>query len=153
VPAFSILLFTALAGLTETGRAGIFNTAAEGVAGPSWRPHPHGFTELLYAYTSASANNGSAFAGLTAYSAAHPIFYSLTLGLAMFVGRFPLLVAVLAIAGNMAKKRRVPAGAGSFPVDGALFVGLLVGVIVIVGALTFFPALSLGPIVEHLSLR
>lgn len=153
LPAFSILGFTALAALTEVGRAGILNTAATDIAGTSWRPHPHGLSEVLYAYSSATGNNGSAFAGLTAYSAAHPVFYSLTLGLAMFVGRFPLILAALALAGNMARKKLVPPGPGSFPVEGALFVALLAAVIVVVGALTFFPALSLGPIVEHLSPR
>nr|MBP6834273.1 potassium-transporting ATPase subunit A [Deltaproteobacteria bacterium] len=153
IPAFSILLFSAAAVLTEVGRAGIMNASTADVPGAPWHPHPHGLSEILYAFTSGTANNGSAFAGLTAYSAAHPVFYSLTLALAMFVGRFPLIVAVLAIAGNMAKKRPVPPGPGSFPVDGALFVGLLVGVILIVGALTFFPALSLGPIVEHFMQR
>ncbi|MBK6533463.1 MAG: potassium-transporting ATPase subunit KdpA [Deltaproteobacteria bacterium] len=153
IPAFSILLFSAVAALTDVGRAGIMNASAADVPGAPWHPHPHGLSEVLYAYSSATGNNGSAFAGLTAYSAAHPVFYSLTLALAMFVGRFPLIVAVLAIAGNMAKKRPVPPGPGSFPVDGALFVGLLVGVILIVGALTFFPALSLGPIVEHFMQR
>ena len=153
LPAFSILIFTALAALTEAGRSGILNTASGDVPGAPWHPHPHGLSEMLYAYSSGTGNNGSAFAGLTAYSAAHPVFYSLTLALAMFVGRFPLIVAVLAIAGNMARKKLVPPGPGTFPVDGALFVGLLVVVILIVGALTFFPALSLSPIVEHLMLR
>ncbi len=153
IPAFSILLFSAVAVLTDVGRAGIMNASTVDVPGAPWHPHPHGLSEVLYAFSSATGNNGSAFAGLTAYSAAHPVFYSLTLALAMFVGRFPLIVAVLAIAGNMAKKRPVPPGPGSFPVDGALFVGLLVGVILIVGALTFFPALSLGPIVEHFMQR
>ena len=149
IPAFLILIFTALGLSTEAGRAGIANLAATDVAGTTWRPHPHGLSEVLYAFSSAAGNNGSAFAGLTAYSADHPTFYSLTLGLGMFFGRFPLIVAVLAIAGNMARKKRVPPGPGSFPVEGPLFTGLLVAVIVIVGALTFFPALSLGPIVEH----
>ncbi|TAK25638.1 MAG: potassium-transporting ATPase subunit KdpA [Myxococcaceae bacterium] len=153
IPAFSILLFSAVALLTEAGRSGIMNASAAEVPGAPWHPHPHGLSEVLYAFSSATGNNGSAFAGLTAYSAAHPVFYSLTLALAMFVGRFPLILAVLAIAGNMAKKRSVPPGPGSFPVDGPLFVGLLVGVILIVGALTFFPALSLGPIVEHFMQR
>ncbi len=152
LPAFSILVFTALAALTEGGRSGILNVSAGDVPGAPWHPHPHGLSEMLYAYSSATGNNGSAFAGLTAYSNAHPVFYSLTLGLAMFVGRFPLIVAALAVAGNMAKKKQVPAGPGTFPVDGPLFVGLFVGVILIVGALTFFPVLSLGPIVEHFML-
>jgi potassium-transporting ATPase potassium-binding subunit len=149
IPAFLILIFTALGVSSEVGRAGIANLAAGDVAGTTWRPHPHGLSEVLYAFSSAAGNNGSAFAGLTAYSADHPTFYSLTLGLGMFFGRFPLIAAVLAIAGNMARKKRVPPGPGSFPVEGPLFTGLLVAVIVIVGALTFFPALSLGPIVEH----
>lgn len=153
IPAFSILVFTALAATTEVGRAGILNTSATDVPGADWRPHPHGLSEVLYAFSSASANNGSAFAGLTAYSKDHPVFYSLTLALGMFVGRFPLIVAVLAIAGNMARKKRMPAGPGSFPVEGPLFVGLLVAVILIVGALTFFPALSLSPVAEHLQLQ
>ena len=152
IPAFTILLFSAIGAMTEAGRAGISNTAAADVAGTSWKPAPHGLAEILYAYSSGAGNNGSAFAGLTAYSDAHPVFYSLTLAIAMFFGRFPLIVAVLAIAGNMAKKKQVPAGPGSFPVEGGLFTGLLVAVIVIVGALTFFPALSLGPIVEHFQL-
>ncbi|MEO7329662.1 MAG: potassium-transporting ATPase subunit KdpA [Minicystis sp.] len=149
IAAFSILVFTAIGVMTEAGRAGILNTASAGVAGTDWKPSPHGLSEVLYAFSSATGNNGSAFAGLTAYSVEHPIFYSLTLGLGMFVGRFPLIIAVLAIAGNMAKKKRVPEGPGTFPVNGPLFVGLLIAVIIIVGALTFFPALSLGPIVEH----
>ncbi len=147
IPAFSILIFTALGLMTEAGRSGIAN------AGPDGAPVPHGFSEVLYAFSSGTANNGSAFAGLTAYSPQHPIFYSLTLGLAMFVGRFPLIIAALAIAGNMAKKKRVPVGPGSFPVEGGLFVGLLVGTVVLVGALTFFPALAIGPLVEHVMMH
>ncbi len=153
IPAFVILVFAALGLSTEVGRAGIANTAASDVAGTTWKPAPHGLSEVLYAFSSGAGNNGSAFAGLTAYSSDHPIFYSLTLGLAMFFGRFPLIVLVLAIAGNLAKKKRVPKGPGSFPVEGALFAGLLVAVILVVGALTFFPALSLGPIVEHFQLQ
>jgi K+-transporting ATPase ATPase A chain len=153
IPAFLILIFTALGTMTEAGRAGISNTAAADVAGTTWKPHPHGLSEVLYAFSSAAGNNGSAFAGLTAYSNDHPVFYSLTLGVAMFLGRFPLIVAVLGIAGNMAKKKLVPQGPGSFPVEGPLFGGLLCAVILIVGALTFFPALSLGPIVEHFLMR
>ncbi len=153
IPAFLILIFTAVGVATDVGRAGILNTAAADVAGTTWKPAPHGLSEVLYAFTSAAANNGSAFAGLTAYSTDHPTFYSLFLGLGMFFGRFPLIVAVLAIAGNMARKKRVPAGPGSFPVSGPLFTGLLIAVIIVVGALTFFPALSLGPIVEHFLLH
>ena len=153
IPAFSILVFTAIAVETTVGRAGILNTGAAAVVGAPWNPAPHGLSEVLYAFSSGTANNGSAFAGLTAYSTDHPVFYSLTLALAMFVGRFPLIVCALAIAGNLARKKRVPVGAGSFPVDGPLFIALLVSVILIVGALTFFPVLCFGPVVEQLMLR
>ncbi|MGB6973919.1 MAG: potassium-transporting ATPase subunit KdpA [Terracidiphilus sp.] len=107
---------------------------------------PHGLTEILYAYTSATGNNGSAFAGLNANTQ----WYNLSLGVDMLVGRFLMTVPMLAIAGNLAKKKLVPASPGTFPVDTSLFTVLLVGVILIVGALTFFPALTLGPILEHL---
>jgi potassium-transporting ATPase potassium-binding subunit len=111
-------------------------------------PGPHGFTEVLYAYTSGAANNGSAFAGLSANTP----FYNATLAIAMMVGRFFMIVPMLAIAGSLAAKKAVPASRGTFPTDGPLFVALLVGVVVIVGGLTFLPALALGPIVEHLSM-
>jgi K+-transporting ATPase ATPase A chain len=110
---------------------------------------PHGLSEILYAYTSATGNNGSAFAGLNANTQ----WYNYTLGVAMFVGRFMMIVPMLAIAGNLAGKKSVPATSGTFPVTTPLFAVLLASVIVIVGALTFFPALSLGPILEHLLLR
>jgi K+-transporting ATPase ATPase A chain len=106
---------------------------------------PHGLSEILYAFTSGTGNNGSAFAGLNANTP----WYNLSLGLAMLVGRFLMIVPIMGIAGAMVGKKTVVAGAGTFPTHGLLFIGLLVGVIVIVGALTFFPALSLGPIVEH----
>jgi K+-transporting ATPase ATPase A chain len=106
---------------------------------------PHGLTEMLYAFTSATGNNGSAFAGLNANTP----WYNVTLGLAMLIGRFLMIVPIMGVAGAMVGKKTVPAGPGTFPTDGSLFVALLVGVILIVGALTFFPALSLGPIVEH----
>ena len=109
---------------------------------------PHGFSEILYAYTSAAANNGSAFASLSA----NTLWYNVTLGITMLVGRFLVIIPALAIAGSLAAKKSVPASAGTFPTDGPLFVGLLVGVILIVGGLTFFPALAVGPIVEHLSM-
>ena len=153
ISAFLILILSAIGIMSDVGRAGILNTAANDVAGTTWKPSPHGFSEVLYAFSSGTGNNGSAFGGLTAYSADHPVFYSLTLATAMFFGRFALIVPVLGIAGNMAKKKLVPMGSGSFPVGGPLFCGLLVAVILIVGALTFFPALSLGPIVEHIFLR
>jgi potassium-transporting ATPase potassium-binding subunit len=110
---------------------------------------PHGLSEILYAYTSATGNNGSAFAGLNA----NTHWYNISLGIAMFAGRFLMIVPMLAIAGNLAGKRRVPASAGTFPVTNPLFAALLASVILIVGALTFFPALSLGPILEHLLMR
>jgi K+-transporting ATPase ATPase A chain len=110
---------------------------------------PHGLSEILYAYTSATGNNGSAFAGLSA----NTDWYNLTLGIAMFFGRFLMLIPMLAIAGNLVQKKSVPATSGTFPVTTPLFTTLLTGVILIVGALTFFPALALGPVLEHLLLR
>ena len=110
-------------------------------------PGPHGFSEVLYAFSSVAANNGSAFAGLSA----NTMFYNVLLGFGMLIGRFFVIVPAMAIAGSLAAKKTVPASAGTFPTTGPLFVGLLVGVILIVGGLTFFPALALGPIVEHLA--
>jgi K+-transporting ATPase ATPase A chain len=110
---------------------------------------PHGLTEILYAFTSAVGNNGSAFAGLSA----NTWWYNVVLGWAMLGGRFLMLIPVLALAGNLAQKKSVPPSPGTFPVDGSLFTVLLIGVIVILGALTFVPALSLGPILEHLLLK
>jgi len=111
-------------------------------------PGPHGFTEVLYAYTSSTGNNGSAFGGLSG----NTLFYNLTLAVSMFVGRFFMIVPALALAGSLAQKKAVPPSAGTFPTTGTLFVGLVVGVILIIGGLTFFPALALGPIVEHLAM-
>jgi K+-transporting ATPase ATPase A chain len=133
----SMLGFTALAVVLPAGLAGIEN------------PGPHGFSEILYAYVSATGNNGSAFAGLTAGT----MFYDTTLGFAMFIGRFLMIVPMLAVAGNLAMKKIVPPSAGTFPTDSGLFVGLLIGVILIVGGLIYFPALSLGPIVENLAMH
>ncbi len=107
---------------------------------------PHGLSEILYAYTSGAANNGSAFAGISA----NTLWYNSTIGMAMLLGRFFIIIPVLAIAGNLARKKAVPPSLGTFPVTTPLFTLLLVSIIVIVGALTFFPVLSLGPIVEHL---
>ncbi len=135
VPAF-ILGPAAVAAVTDAGLAGLNNAG------------PHGFSEILYAYTSASATNGSAFAGLNANTP----FYNLTLAAAMFAGRFLVIVPVLCIAGTLAAKRRVPVSAGTLPTHGPLFVGLLVGTIVIVGGLVFFPALAIGPVAEHFAL-
>ena len=132
----SILGFTALAVVLPQGLAGTENAG------------PHGYSEILYAYTSATGNNGSAFAGITANTP----FYNSTLGIAMLVGRFLMIIPMLAAAGSLAAKKIVPPSEGTFPTHGALFVGLLIGVIVIVGGLTYFPALSLGPIVEHLAM-
>ncbi len=110
---------------------------------------PHGFSEVLYAYTSQAANNGSAFAGLTG----NTLFYNVSGAIAMFIGRFCMIIPAMAIAGSLAQKRTVAASSGTFPTTGGLFVGLLVGVIIIVGGLTFFPALALGPIAEHLAMQ
>jgi K+-transporting ATPase ATPase A chain len=110
---------------------------------------PHGFTEVLYAYTSQTGNNGSAFAGFTG----NTLFYNVTGGMAMFVGRFFMIVPAMAMAGSLAAKKSIPPSAGTLPTTGGLFVGLVVGVILIIGGLTFFPALALGPIVEHLAMN
>jgi len=133
-PSFIILVFTAIACMTN---AGLGSLSAKG---------PHGFTEMLYAFTSAAANNGSAFAGLNA----NTNFYNLMIGVGMLVGRFGVIIPVLAIAGSLSRKKVVPVSSGTFRTDNLTFVFLLIAVILIVGALTFFPALSLGPIVEHL---
>ena len=133
-PSMVILLFSALASVTDGGLSSLNNAG------------PHGFSEILYAYSSAGGNNGSAFAGLNA----NTLFYNLTLGLGMLIGRFGVIIPVLAIAGNMAGKKITPPSAGTFHTDNWLFAGLLIATILIVGGLTFFPALSLGPIIEHL---
>jgi len=125
------------------GLAAIATVLPAGLAGPSAKG-PHGFSEILYAFTSAAANNGSAFAGLNGNTP----FYNLMLALGMFVGRFGVILPVLAIAGGLANKRSVPQSAGSFPTTGPLWIGLLASVIFIVGGLTFLPALVLGPIAD-----
>jgi K+-transporting ATPase ATPase A chain len=130
----TMLTFTAIASVLPSAVASV------GTAGP------HGFSEILYAYSSAAANNGSAFGGLTGNTP----WYNITLGIAMLAGRFLVIIPALAIAGSLAAKKTVPASNGTFPTDGPLFVGLLTGTIVIVGGLTFFPALALGPVIEHL---
>jgi potassium-transporting ATPase potassium-binding subunit len=129
-----VLAGTSIAVLTAAGTAGIAN------------PGPHGFSEILYAYSSAANNNGSAFAGLTASTP----FYNITTGIAMWIGRFGSMIPVLAIAGALAAKKRIGTTAGSLPTHGPLFVVLLLGTVVLVGALTYIPALALGPVVEHL---
>ena len=132
----AMLGFTAIATVLPSAVASIANAG------------PHGFSEILYAYTSAAANNGSAFGGLTGNTP----WYNITLGIGMWMGRFFVIIPALAIAGSLVMKKTVPEFAGTFPTHGPLFVGLLVGVILIVGGLTFFPALAVGPIVEHLAL-
>jgi K+-transporting ATPase ATPase A chain len=123
-------------------------TAAWGLAGLG-NGGPHGFSEILYAFSSAVGNNGSAFAGLTANPADGNSHWDITLGIAMLIGRFLMIVPILALAGSFATKRLIPASAGTFRVEGATFVVLLVGTILLVGALTFLPALAMGPVVEH----
>lgn len=134
IPVMVVLLGTATALMTQAGRATIFN------------PSAHGFSEVLYAFSSAGNNNGSAFAGL----GANTPFYNIALGIAMFVSRYWLAIPVLAIAGSLANKKKVPASAGTLPTHTPLFIAWVIGVIIIVGALSFLPALALGPIVEHL---
>jgi potassium-transporting ATPase potassium-binding subunit len=135
IPAAVVLVGTAVALLAESGLAGISN------------PGPHGFTEVLYAFSSAANNNGSAFAGLSADS----IFYNVSLGIAMLIGRFWVMIPVLAMAGSLARKKVIPSGAGTLPTHTPLFVLLLAGVVFLVGALTFLPALALGPIAEFIT--
>jgi len=142
--AFSILVFTALSAVVPLATGGYWNPPGPPVANVA-NAGPHGLSAILYAYTSGAGNNGSAFAGL----AANTPWYNLTIGLAMLIGRFLFLLPLLAAAGSLAAKKAVPVTSGTLPTHGGLFVGLLVGTVVIVGALTYFPALSLGPIVEH----
>ena len=134
IPASTVLVLTAIAVATEVGQKGVAN------------PGAHGFSEILYAYSSAANNNGSAFGGLSANTP----FYNITTAVAMFVGRFGVMIAVVAVAGSLAQKKLVPPSAGTLPTHTPLFVAMLVGIIVIVGALTFIPALALGPVVEQL---
>jgi len=136
VPPLVVLVGTAIAVLVEPGRAGVAN------------PGAHGFSEILYAFSSAGNNNGSAFAGLSANTP----FYNTALGFAMLFSRYWLLIPVLAIAGSLAAKKTVPAGPGTLPTHGPLFVVLLIGTVIVVGALTFVPALALGPVIEHLQM-
>lgn len=133
----SILGFTAWASASTWGQAGLNNAG------------PHGFTEILYAYSSATGNNGSAFAGLTATPANGDPHYNVTLAAAMLIGRFLMIIPIMALAGSMVKKKISPPSAGTFPVSGTTFTVLLLGTVILVGALNFLPALALGPIVEH----
>jgi potassium-transporting ATPase potassium-binding subunit len=136
LPCAMVLLGTACAAISSQGRMTIAN------------PGPHGFSEILYACSSAANNNGSAFAGL----GVNTPFYNGLLGLAMLVGRFWVMLPVLAIAGSLATKKKIPVGSGTLPTHTPLFVVMLIAVVIVVGALSFFPALALGPIVEHLLL-
>ena len=133
----SILGSTALATVVPAGLAGIANGG------------PHGFSEILYAYTEGTANNGSAFAGLSA----NTLFYNTTIGFAMLIGRFIMVIPLLAVAGSLAQKKLLAPSAGTFPTNRPLFVGLLVGVVLIIGGLTYFPAISLGPTVEQVAMN
>jgi K+-transporting ATPase ATPase A chain len=129
-----ILVLTAISSVNGFGTSSVLN------------PGPHGLTEILYSFSSQTGNNGSAFAGLTT----NTLWYNVAGAIAMFTGRFFMIIPMLAVAGNLARKKQVPPSLGTFPVTTPLFSVLLIGVVVIVGALTFFPALSLGPILEHL---
>jgi K+-transporting ATPase ATPase A chain len=145
VLAFSLLGFSAWASISKWGPVGADGALSDGTNNSG----PHGFSEILYAYSSATGNNGSAFAGLSANTP----WYNTTLGLAMLFGRFAMIVPILALAGSLARKKLIPAGPGTFPVSGPLFTVLLIGTVLLVGALTYFPALVLGPIVEHFLLH
>jgi K+-transporting ATPase ATPase A chain len=142
--AFSILIFSALTAVITFPAKGYWNPQGAPTANMN-NSGPHGLSEILYAYVSSTGNNGSAFAGITVNTP----WYDLTLGLAQLIGRFLFLIPLLAAAGSLAAKKKIPTTTGTFPTHGPLFVGLLMGTVIIVGALTFFPALSLGPIVEH----
>ena len=133
----SILGFTAWAAVAPWGLAGLNNSG------------PHGFSEILYAYSSCTGNNGSAFAGLTATPTNGDPHYNVTLGIAMLVGRFLMIVPIMALAGSLVRKKVAPPSLGTFPVVGTTFTILLIGTVVLLGALNFLPALALGPIVEH----
>ena len=139
------ILVLPLMDLGWTAVAAVIPSAVAATANPG----PHGFSEMLYLYTSSTGNNGSAFAGISA----NMLFYNLTGAVAMYVGRFWMIIPAMAIAGSLAAKKTHPPSAGTFPTTGGLFIGLVVGVILIVGGLTFFPALALGPIVEHLAMQ
>ncbi|PYR32379.1 MAG: potassium-transporting ATPase subunit KdpA, partial [Acidobacteria bacterium] len=142
--AFFILVFSGISAVIPFSKGGYWNPPGPATANLN-NGGAHGLSELLYAFTSQTENNGSAFAGITVNTP----WYDLTGGLCMLFGRFLFIIPALAIAGSLAAKKAVPTSAGTLPTHGPLFVGLLVGTVIVVGALTFFPALSLGPIVEH----
>ena len=139
-----ILVFTSLSSVASFPAKGYWNPPGAAIANTN-NNGPHGFSEILYAYDSATGNDGSAFGGINGNTP----WYNLTLGFAMLIGRFIFLIPLLAVAGSLAAKKKVPTTSGTFPTHGPLFVGLLVGTVLIIGALTYFPALSLGPVVEH----
>jgi K+-transporting ATPase ATPase A chain len=145
----AMLVLSGVSAVAEFSKDSYWNAGYGATAANVANAGPHGFAEILYAYTSAAANNGSAFAGLSGNTP----WYNLTLGLAMLAGRFLIIIPLLAAAGSLAAKKKVPVTAGTLPTHGPLFVGLLVGTVVILGALTFFPALSLGPIVEQILMQ
>jgi K+-transporting ATPase ATPase A chain len=136
IPSVVILIGSGIASITNAGTSSILNKG------------PHGLTEMLYAFSSAAGNNGSAFAGLNA----NTVFYNLGLAFTMFAGRFGCIIPVLAISGNLSDKKIIPESSGTFKTTTVMFVFLLIAIVLIIGALTFFPALSLGPLVEHLQL-
>ena len=144
IMAANILVFTGISTVAKFKQNGYWNPPGAATANVN-NNGPHGFSEILYAYTSTNGNNGSAFAGINGNTP----WYNLTLGLATLIGRFLFIIPMLAVAGSLAAKRKIPETSGTLPTHGALFVGLLIGTVIIVGALTYFPALSLGPIVEH----
>jgi K+-transporting ATPase ATPase A chain len=146
--AFSVLVFSSITSVIPFAKGSYWNPGGPAIANLN-NSGPHGLSEIIYAYASATGNNGSAFAGITVNTP----WYDLTIGLAMLIGRFLFLIPLLAAAGSLAAKKKIPATAGTFPTHGPLFVGLLVGTVAIVGALTFFPALSLGPVVEQFLMR
>jgi len=137
VPSFVVLILAALSVVVKSGLAGIFN------------PGPHGLSEVLYAFASGVGNNGSAFGGLNSASP----WYAATVGIAMLLGRFPMYIPLVAMAGSLGRKQRIPPSAGTFPTHGPMFVGLLTGTVLIVGALVFFPVLALGPLAEHFAMN
>ena len=145
--AFSILVFTAISSVIDLPAKGYWNPPGAATANIS-NSGPHGLSEILYAYTSGTGNNGSAFAGL----GANTPFYNLMLGLVMLIARYWLAIPTLAIAGSMVRKKITPPGLGTLPTHTPLFIVMLIAVVIIVGALTFIPALALGPIVEHLQM-
>ncbi len=144
VTSASILLFSAISSQINFRAKGYWNPPGAAIANVN-NSGPHGLSEILYAYTSATGNNGSAFAGINTNTP----WWNLTMGSAMLIGRFLFLIPILAAAGSLAAKKKVPVTSGTFPTHGPLFVGLLVGTVVIIAVLTYFPAVSLGPIVEH----